>query len=289
MGGRYAVLAFLLLLFWLQLLGKHPSNNTIEQRDIQYDTINFAWETVPFDQKHFFNQEKFDRELAITQLDIPQFVMIHKRELQYLPYITKQLRESGIPEDFKYLAIAESALRNVAYSSAWAAGIRQFIPSTAKKYGLTIDAERDERLDFEKSTDAAIAYLKDLYEYFGDWTLVAAAYNRWENGLQRDINRQHTSWYYDLWLNTETSRYVFRILAIKELMEHKPQYFNMQVLWSQYALPKTKIIKIKAIDDIAIWAKDHGYTYGEIRYLNPRIRGNTLSPNPNKRKIKVLK
>jgi soluble lytic murein transglycosylase-like protein len=129
-----------------------------------------------------------------------------------------------------YLPVIESALRNVSYSSAGAAGIWQFMPATAERYGLLVNDSIDERLDFEKSTEAAIVYLQDLYERFGNRTLVAAAYNRGENGLQRDMARQDVDNFYDLWLNEETSRYIFRILATKEIMENRFQYFPVEVL-----------------------------------------------------------
>lgn len=291
MRWRYIVLAILLLLLGIQLIGHKPSpsNNKNSLETVEYSSINFAGESIPFDRNYFFNQEMFDREFAIAHLNTYQFVMIHKREQQYIPYIEKKLAKAGIPDDFKYLAVAESALRNVAYSSAWAAGIRQLIPSTAERYGLIINNEVDERLDFEKSTDAAIAYLQDLYDHFNDRTLVAAAYNRWENGLQRDMDRQHMSGYYDLWLNNETARYIFRIVSLKELMQHKNNYFDIHVLGEQYKVPKTKTIKIKAIDDIATRAYNKWYSYKEIRMLNPRIKGNKLSKSQDKRKISVFK
>ncbi|NOZ44789.1 MAG: lytic transglycosylase domain-containing protein [bacterium] len=205
----------------------------------------------------------------------------------YLPYISKKLAQAHIPDDFKYLAIAESALRNVSYSNVGAAGIWQFMPDTARRYGLRVDDEVDERLDFPKATDAAIRYIQALYDDLQDRTLVAAAYNRGENGLKRDMARQDVDNYYDLWLNNETARYVFRILAIKEVLEHKNTYFNQNILGSQYRLPKTQIIKIRKIDDIAKWAHKQGYSYAEIRQLNPWIQGNSLSEG--KREIKVFK
>jgi len=283
---RYIVLFVLLVLICIQLLWNKPDLD-VWNISFNYKNISFAGEKVDFWDEYFFNKERLDREIAITELNVAQFVMIHKRELQYLPYIEKKLKESNIPTDFKYLPVAESALRNVAYSHAWAAGIRQFMPATAEHYGLIVNDEVDERLYFEKATDAAISYLLDLYDRFGDWTLVAAAYNRWENGLQRDMDRQEVDNYYDLWLNEETSRYIFRIIAIKEIMEHKTDYFSEDILWEQYPIIPTIIIKEKEISDIASRAKEHGTSYNQIRRLNPWIVGNSLEKW--RWKISVLK
>jgi membrane-bound lytic murein transglycosylase D len=136
---------------------------------------------MPFNNSYITNQEKFDRELLMQRFNQPTFVMMYKRASRYLPEIESALKKAGVPDDFKYMAMAESSLRNVSYSSAGAAGLRQFMPDTAKKYGLRVDQYVDERLDFTKATQAAAAYLKDLHTIFGNWTLVAAAYNRGEN------------------------------------------------------------------------------------------------------------
>jgi len=281
MWWRYLVLVGLLLLTGIQLFGKEwgKQNNTNSTPVItnEYsEGINFAWEVVPFDDGYFFNGEKLDREVAITQLNVAQFVMIYKRAPRYLPYITEELKKAGINEDFQYLVIAESALRNTAQSSAWAWGLWQFMPTTAERYGLTVNSLIDERLDTKKSTKAAIAYLQDLYEDFGNWTLVAAAYNRWENGLQRDMERQKWENYYDLSLNEETARYVFRILALKQIIENQEQYFSAEVLGTPYELPTTKTVKVKSIPNVAIWAKEQGSTYHQVRLLNPWIVGNEV-------------
>jgi membrane-bound lytic murein transglycosylase D len=194
------------------------------------DAIYFALEAIPLDGVYVMNQEKFDREITLTLLNPAQIVMLHKRENQYIPFIENALRKADIPDDFKYLAIAESSLRNSAISSAGAAGIWQFMPDTARRYGLLIDEYVDERMDFEKSTAAAMEYLQDLYDLFGNWTMVAAAYNRGENGLQRDLSWQGVDQYYDAWLNSETSRYVYRILALKEVLENREKYFDSALL-----------------------------------------------------------
>ena len=145
---------------------------------IGYQDIQFASEPISFDGKYIFNREKFDRELSITRFNIYQFVMYHRRIPSYFPVIEKKLRDAGLPEDFKYLAAAESWLNDDISSNAGAAGIWQFMPDTARQYGLVVNDSVDERFSFEKSTDAAIKYLKKMYGDFHNWTLVAAAYNR---------------------------------------------------------------------------------------------------------------
>lgn len=280
---RYFFIAFLFLIIVIQFIGVRKYKQPLVQSDAG---ISFAGELIPMTGKAVFNQEKIDREIAITKLNTAQFVMIHKREPQYLPYITKELKKAGIPEDFKYLAVAESALRNVAYSSAGAAGIWQFMPSTAQGYGLTVNELVDERLNFEKATDAAISYLSDLYDNFGDWALVAAAYNRWGNGLVRDMSWQYQDNYFDLRLNNETSRYVFRIAAIKYLMENRYTHFDPKVLGEQYSTPRTKTEKVGAVEDLALWAKERDMSYSTLRLLNPWIKNNSLPEW--KRELKVF-
>lgn len=171
---RMGFLIFALVLLALLLFTPKKSFQSLYDGDAIY----FASEAIPLDGHYTPNQEKIDREIAITLLNAPQVVMIHKREPQYIPYIERELNRAGIPRDFVYLAIAESALRNTAVSTAGAAGIWQFMPDTARRYGLIVDEFVDERLHFVKATDAAIRYLEDLYAIFGNWTLVAAAYNR---------------------------------------------------------------------------------------------------------------
>lgn len=161
-------------------------------------------------------------------------------------------------------------------SSAGAAGIWQFMPDTARRYGLQVDDYIDERMDFVKSTDAAMRYLRDLYDIFGSWTLAAAAYNRGENGLQRDLAWQFVDTYYDALLNNETARYVYRILALKEVLENRSNYIDPAVLGDPYPRYVTRTVNVGQLSNIAQWAKDNGYTYLQIRELNPWIKGNQL-------------
>lgn len=238
--------------------------------------INFAGEKMPIDWQYVVNQERFDREWALGIIDGWQFAMIHKREGQYFPYIEKELKKAGLPDDLKYLAVAESALRDTVVSSAWAAWLWQFMPATAIGYWLIVNKNIDERFDYKKETQIAIKYFKDLYARFWNRNLVAAAYNMWENWLQREIDEQGTNSYYNLWLNNETSRYVFRILAMKYLMENRYSYFDKKLLWEKYSPIRTKEIEVIDIQDLSLRASQNGYSYYMIRRINPWILTNKL-------------
>ena len=241
--------------------------------------ITFAGEVVPIWWGNSDVKERFDKEFLQSSSNVFQFYLYVKRYPLYIPLIEQELENAGIPDDFKYMAIAESALRNDVVSSTGAAGIWQFMPETAKRYGLLVDESVDERYHFEKSTRAAMKYLWDLYEQFDDWALVAAAYNRWENGLRRDMESQWVDNYYDLYLNQETSRYVFRIIAIKYVLE---SYFERKdiidkLIWWVYKVPKTTTILVSSIEDLAAWSKRNGYKYKDIKNLNRWIVGESLS------------
>lgn len=254
----------------------------------QWD-IYFSGERVPLDEKWYFNRQRFDKEFTISGNNLYQFYLYVKRYPVYIPYIEKKLQQSGIPDDFKYLAIAESALRDDVVSSAGAGGIWQFMPETGKQYGLQVNDFVDERYNFEKSTDAAIEYLSLLYEKFWNWTLAAAAYNRGENAIARALESQQVDNYYDLYLNEETSRYVFRILAIKYLIEW---YFEKKslidkIVWWVYSIPETQVVQVSEIENLVSWCIENGYNYRDVKVLNPWILGNTLPEG--EWNIKVLK
>lgn len=267
-------------------VGKNTQHTADLSKIIDYSKINFAGEKVSFEGKYYYNLEKFEKELSVTRFNLYQFVLYHKRESLYIPYIEKKLKEAGIPDDFKYLAIAESGLRNESLSSAGAGGIWQFIPDTARQYKLQVTDNVDERYNFELETDAAIVYFQKLYADFHNWTLVAAAYNRWENGLRRALDDQKVTSYYDLYLNEETTRYIFRIIAIKYLMENRYEVFNPNELWDIFIIPKTKTIEVIKLKDIKDWCFSNKYDYAMIRQLNQWILWNAL-PKGNW-KIKVL-
>lgn len=176
--------------------------------------INFAGEVIPIETNEVV-KEKLYSEYYFSFPKLYHFYSYLSNYMDYIPYIEKKLKEKNMPDDLKYLAIAESFLKVDANSHKWAAWVWQFMPDTAKRYGLQVDEIVDERYDFEKSTDAALLYLGELYAQFWDWILVIAAYNRWENGLKNDLKEQKVDNFYDLETNTETSEYLYRILDIK--------------------------------------------------------------------------
>ena len=191
-------------------------------KSIPIDKVfSFAEEKVP--TENFDVYERLDRELLRNAYFHSSTVMSLKRSKRFFPVIEKILAENGVPEDFKYLAVAESDLSN-AVSPAGAKGVWQFLKATGKAYDLEINSEVDERYHLEKSTKAACTYLKKLKNRFGSWTMAAAAYNMGETKLKSEKEVQRAENYYDLNLNQETSRYVFRILAIKEIMSNPEEY-----------------------------------------------------------------
>jgi len=242
------------------------------------EDIRFWWVKVPVEWEDFLNKQRFDKEFLLTSNNLYQFYLYVKRYPLYIPEIKKKFLEAWIHEDMKYLPLAESALRNDVISSAWAAWIWQFMPDTARRYWLIVDENVDERYHIEKSTDAAVSYITDLYNIFEDWALVAAAYNRWENGLQRDMQSQWVDNYYDLYLNEETSRYVFRIMAIKYVMQSYYQSKNLidTLIWWVYSIPNTQILELNEIEDLLAWSAENNYKYKDIKNLNRWILGDSL-------------
>jgi len=279
MQKKIALLFFLFVVIVLYLFINRYNN--INNYIFKYPDfpIDFAWEVVPVDKWHFFIRERFDKEFIVSSNTLYQFYLYVKRYPLYIPYIEKKLKENNIPDDFKYLAIAESALKNDVISSAWATWIWQFMPETAKQYWLIVNDEVDERYNFEKSTDSAILYFKALYKIFWDRTLVAASYNRWESAIKKALTAQTVESYYDLYLNEETSRYVFRILAIKYILKN---YFDDKniidfMIWEPFTNPEAKVIKVDEIDNLFEFAKSYNQNYNTIKLLNPWIKWSKLS------------
>jgi len=181
----------------------------------------FAGEECPLDT--YFIREAFEREILANTFMHSSTIMMFKRANRWFPVIEPILKQNGIPDDFKFLAVAESNLVN-AVSPAGAEGYWQFIKPTGQKYGLEINDNIDERYNMEKATQAACDYFKDAYQDFKSWTLVAASYNRGIEGIHKALDNQNVNNYYDLYLNDETSRYVFRIMAMKEVYYHPVKY-----------------------------------------------------------------
>ncbi len=247
--------------------------------NIDLEKLDFSGESLPIDPyENPFGREKIEKQLIVNHLTLYQFLLYHKYSRTYFPFIESYFADIGVPQDFKYLAVAESGLRNNAESHAGAKGIWQLMPETAKRYGLRVDNEIDERFNFEKSTRVAGAHLKYLYTLFENWTLAAAAYNRGESGLQRDqASQPHAKNYYDLVLNDETGEYVYRIIAIKYLMQNRWKLFSPELLGQVFETPETKNVVLNGpILDLRVWAFDNDIDYQELRELNPWILGYTL-------------
>ena len=236
----------------------------------------FAGEAVPL--LDFDVQERYDREILTNVYWQSQTLLMIKRAYKYFPMIEPILAQNGIPDDMKYLVLAESGLQNVV-SPAGASGYWQILEGTAKNYGLEISAEVDERYHIEKSTQAACLYFKEAYKVFNSWSLVAASYNMGIDGVRKQLQQQGVSNYYDLLLNTETSRYVFRIIALKEVLQNPKAYGYIYHFGVDAYPPQNSELKMipLPIYDLALWAKENNTNYKTIRSLNPWIRGNKIT------------
>jgi membrane-bound lytic murein transglycosylase D len=222
-------------------------------------------------------RERLDRELLVNTYFQSSTSIALKRATRYFPTIERILKEEGVPDDFKYLCVIESNLSNVT-SPAGAAGFWQFMPGTAPEYGIKITSEIDERNHLEKSTRAACQLIKNNYSLFNDWINACAAYNRGPGGLMQDMKSQGVKHFFDTEMNPETARYVFRIIALKLIMEHPADYGYNIPEKACYSPIKTKEVKInKPIKNLALWARKQGTTLKNIRVLNPWILTNQLS------------
>ncbi len=242
------------------------------------DRLTLCGERVPLE--NFRVWEMMDREFQINVYDIAQVIMWAKRAKRWFPFIEKALAKAGMPDDLKYLAVAESALKVWAFSPAGAAGPWQFIRSTGRRYGLRRNSHYDDRLDFERATEAALRYLKDLHDTFGSWTLAMAAYNCGEERLQKEIREQKISDYYLLNLPLETERYVFRILTAKVILSDPERYgYDFSKIKLYDPIPTATVtIRSKRPIHIRHIATAAGTYFKEIKELNPGLRGYYVPP-----------
>jgi hypothetical protein len=234
-------------------------------------SITLCNEPIPLESPSV--REKLDREFTIAVWDQPQVILWLKRAERYFPYLEKRLAQEGLPEDLKYLAVAESALITTIRSSKGAAGLWQLMAPTARQYGLRKNRMIDERLDFERATDAALSYIKHLDDTFASWTLVLAAYNCGHYRLKREIKKQKVDDFYSLNLPTETERFIFRITAIKIIMEN-PQNYGYHLQEEQLYQPleyDTVQVKIDKQLHLAYVAAAIGSEYRAVKELNPHI------------------
>lgn len=238
------------------------------------EKISFADEPVPLDQPDVL--ERFEREIYVNAYWQSNMILLMKRAGKFLPTIEKILLEQGVPDDFKYLAMAESGLLNV-ISSADARGFWQIMEGTAKDYKLEVSDDVDERYHLEKSTLAACKYLKSSYSKFGNWTSVAASYNIGITGIRKRKEEQNQSDYYNLYLVEETSRYLFRILAFKEIFEN-PQKYGFELSKEDlYKQPLFRELKVnQSINSLANWAIQHNSNYKNLKIHNPWLRSQKL-------------
>lgn len=254
------------------------SNVKSVKRDYEFtrvpESIDFSGENAPLSIADV--RERFDRELTVNVNLHATTELVIKRANRVFPVIEPILKKNGVPDDFKYLAVIESGLVNVT-SPSGAKGVWQFMPETAKQMGMEVNDMVDERYHLEKSTELACQYLLKAKAKFGNWTMAAASYNGGMNGMDRFMEAQKVNDYYDLLVNEETSRYVFRILALKEIMQNQQKYGYELPKEILYAPIPTKKVEVNAtVDDLAAFAIEQGINYKILKIHNPWLRDKKL-------------
>lgn len=241
--------------------------------------LEFAGEKVPLG--YFDVMEDLDRELLINVYWQSHTMLLIKRANRYFPVIESVLKKHRIPADLKYIAVAESDLSNLV-SPRQAVGFWQFLEGTAKDYSLEVNSEVDERYHIEKSTEAACIFLKESYQRYGSWTMAAASYNMGRKGLDEQIGRQKTDYYYDLLLNEETGRYLYRLLAMKLILSNPEEYgFYAEEKDLYPAIPIYEVTIDGPVEDFADFATRYGINYKVLKIFNPWLRDKQLM-NPKK-------
>ncbi|WP_010522333.1 lytic transglycosylase domain-containing protein [Aquimarina agarivorans] len=281
----------------LVFASQYPKNDTDKNRNLNdYNVyaldmprnLNFANEPVPLEQPDVF--ERMDRELLVNTYWQSNGLLLIKRSKKYFPIIEPILKHYGVPNDFKYLAVIESGLTQ-AVSPAGAKGFWQILAGTGRELGLEVNKNVDERYHIEKATEAACKYLLKSKERLGSWTLAAAGYNGGNNGIQRRMKEQKVTDYYDLLLGQETGRYVFRIIALKEILCNTDKYgFNFSDK-HLYKLPETYEVSVDTpVTNFADFAIKFNMTYKELKQENPWLRERHLNNKSRKEyTIKLLK
>lgn len=244
-------------------------------------SVKLCGKTIDLDRTDMY--ERYDRELSSIVYTHGNTMLIIKRANRYFPEIAPILRANGVPEDLLYLACVESSLNPRAYSPAKAAGFWQFIPSAAKEYGLEVNDEVDERYNLEKATAAACRYLKKAYARYGDWPSAMAAYNGGQARISRELDAQDADTSLDLYLAEETTRYPYRVMAMKTVLEN-PAKYGFRLRDNQLYQPhKFKTVEVSGpVEDWPTWAKEHGITYSVLREENPWIRAKKLTNKAGK-------
>jgi hypothetical protein len=246
--------------------------------------VTFDGNTI--DLRRYDRRERMDRELsAFTYMHSTTMLLI-KRANRYFPVVEPILKAYGVPDDFKYLMVIESNLNQLARSPAGAAGLWQFMPATGREYGLEVNDNVDERYHIQKATAAACRYFKDAYARYGDWMAVSAAYNAGQARISSQLNRQLVDHAMDLWLNEETSRYMFRLLAVKEVFSDPIRYGFLLKREDLYPpIPCTEQEVTTPIDSLDLYAKRQGISYAQLRDANPWLREHTLKNKSGKRYV----
>lgn len=244
------------------------------------ESVFLAGEQVPLES--FSVREKLDKELIINTYRHSSSILYLKRASRWFPIIEPILEEHSIPNDFKYLAVIESGLTQ-AVSPAGASGFWQFMKKTAPEYGLEVNSTVDERYHVEKSTHAACQYLQESYEKFGNWALAAASYNMGMTGVEQRLEAQGVDSYWELHLNSETARYVYRILAVKEVLS-KPETYGFQLTENDVYHPHEvrKVVITSSIENLSEFALNNGSNYRELKELNPWLIKESFVATPGK-------
>ncbi|WP_299556572.1 lytic transglycosylase domain-containing protein [Seonamhaeicola sp.] len=244
------------------------------------DDLEFAGESLPLSNPDIL--ERMDRELLVNTYWQSNGLLMFKRSKKYFPIIEPILAKHGIPDDFKYLAVIESGLTN-AVSPAGARGVWQIMKATGRENGLEVNTNVDERYHLEKATEVACKYLLEARESLGSWTLAAAAYNAGKSGISRRLKEQNVSDYYDLLLGEETGRYVFRIVALKEILSNPDKYgFNFRDKDLYTNIPTFKVEVDTAVTDFSKFAEKFGINYKILKLHNPWLRERHLNNKSKK-------
>lgn len=248
------------------------------------DKLSFAGEKVPLDM--FYVQEALENEMTVNTYWHSSTLLLIKRAHRWFPVIEPILKKNGIPDDFKYLAVAESGLKNVV-SPAGATGFWQIMKGTAREYGLEVNSGIDERYHLEKSTEVACQYLLEAYEKYGNWTLAAASYNAGMNKISKETVRQNESQYYHMNFGMETGRYVYRILALKQILSHPTDYGFHLRKGDLYEPFVTREVEVDStIEELSVFAKKYGMNYKELKIYNPWLRQAYL-PDESRRVYRI--
>lgn len=292
--GALAIVTIIILVITLQLNGKITTASETDDQDFPQgykitspeipNYLEFAGEKIPTENFEVF--ERMEREFLSNTYWHSATVLAIKKANRWFPVIEPILKKNNIPDDFKYLCVAESNLDNVV-SPAGATGFWQFMKPAGEKYGLEINSLIDERYDVEKSTEAACKYLKDSYDMFGNWTLSAASYNMGQDGVAEQMNRQKAKNYFNLVLNSETSRFVARIVSLKYILQYPERYgFDIKSEEKYKPLEYYDVNLDSSVSDFADYAKSLGVNYFILKYYNPWLRENYLS-NKTKQVYKI--